>query len=473
MSAAALKVTTEPKPGSRLSVKVTVPGTRSQASYEEAINNLSRNINLPGFRKGKVPRRVVMQQLGTVRIKATALESLVDTVWREAIKQEALEPISQPDLSGGFEGLLATFEPGSDLTITLEADVAPTPKLKTTRGLTADFEPVAFEASKVDDMLEDSRKQLATVVPVEDRAAAKGDIAVLGFKGTYSDDSSEIEGGSADSMDVDLEHGRMIPGFIEGVIGMNIGETKTVDCQFPEDYPKDDARGRKASFEIELKDLKTRELPELDDAFAKQASEQETLADLRKDLEQRLKDDAERRQTSNRRDALVAALVEQLEVELPEALIQQESRNLLEQTAAQFAQQGMDVKSLFTPELVRNLMQRSRPEAEERLRRSFALTALAEAEDIKVEEPAVEAKLEEVKKELSADAKIDPQRLRQAVMDDLIQEQLMSWLEENSTLTERAATTASEDSEKKPAAKKKAASKKASDQSKSKADDDA
>ena len=473
MSAAALKVTTEPKPGSRLSVKVTVPGTRSQASYEEAINNLSRNINLPGFRKGKVPRRVVMQQLGTVRIKATALESLVDTVWREAIKQEALEPISQPDLSGGFEGLLATFEPGSDLTITLEADVAPTPKLKTTRGLTADFEPVAFEASKVDDMLEDSRKQLATVVPVEDRAAAKGDIAVLGFKGTYSDDGSEIEGGSADSMDVDLEHGRMIPGFIEGVIGMNIGETKTVDCQFPEDYPKDDARGRKASFEIELKDLKTRELPELDDAFAKQASEQETLADLRKDLEQRLKDDAERRQTSNRRDALVAALVEQLEVELPEALIQQESRNLLEQTAAQFAQQGMDVKSLFTPELVRSLMQRSRPEAEERLRRSFALTALAEAEDIKVEEPAVEAKLEEVKKELSADAKIDPQRLRQAVMDDLIQEQLMSWLEENSTLTERAATTASEDSEEKPAAKKKADSKKASDQSKSKADDDA
>ena len=473
MSAAALKVTTEPKPGSRLSVKVTVPGTRSQASYDEAVNNLSRNINLPGFRKGKVPRRVVMQQLGTVRIKATALESLVDTVWREAIKQEALEPISQPDLSGGFEGLLATFEPGSDLTITLEADVAPTPKLKTTRGLTADFEPVAFEASKVDEMLEDSRKQLATVVPVEDRAAAKGDIAVLGFKGTYSDDGSEIEGGSADSMDVDLEHGRMIPGFIEGVIGMTIGETKTVDCKFPEDYPKDDARGRKASFEIELKDLKTRELPELDDAFAKQASEQETLADLRKDLEQRLKDDAERRQTSNRRDALVAALVEQLEVELPEALIQQESRNLLEQTAAQFAQQGMDVKSLFTPELVRNLMQRSRPEAEERLRRSFALTALAEAEGIKVEEPAVEAKLEEVKKELSADAKIDPQRLRQAVMDDLIQEQLMSWLEENSTLTERAATTASETSEKKPAAKKKAASKKASDQSKSKADDDA
>ena len=446
MSAAALNVTTESRPGSRLAVTVTLPGERTKAGYDEAINTLSRSVNLPGFRKGKVPRTVVVQQIGSLRIKATALENLVDAAWRDAIKQESLEPISQPDLTDGFEGLLENFQPGSDVSFTLEADVAPTPTLKGTKGLKAEFETVAYDASKVDAMIEDSRKQLATVVPVEGRSAEKGDIAVLGFKGTYSDDGTEIDGGSADSMDVDLEHGRMIPGFIEGVIGMKAGETKTVDCQFPDDYPKEDARSRKAAFEIELKDLKTRELPELDDAFAKQASEQETLADLRKDLEQRLKDDAERRQTSNRRDALVAALVEQLEVELPEALIQQESRNLLEQTAAQFAQQGMDVKSLFTPDLVRNLMQNSRPEAEERLRRSFALTALAEAESISVDDKAVDDKVEEVKKDLSDDAKIDPDRLRQAVMDDLIQEQLMSWLEENSTLTEKAPSKADAES---------------------------
>ena len=469
MSAAALNVTTESRPGSRLAVTVTLPGERTKASYEDAITKLSRSVNLPGFRKGKVPRTVVVQQIGSLRIKATALENMVDSAWRDAIKQESLEPISQPDLTDGFEGLLESFQPGSDVSFTLEADVAPTPKLKSTKGLKAEFESVAYDASRVDAMIEDSRKQLATVVPVEGRAAEKGDIAVLGFKGSYSDDGSEIDGGSADSMDVDLEHGRMIPGFIEGVIGMKTGETKTVDCQFPDDYPKEDARSRKAAFEIELKDLKTRELPELDDAFAKQASEQETLADLRKDLEQRLKDDAERRQTSNRRDALVAALVEQLEVELPEALIQQESRNLLEQTAAQFAQQGMDVKSLFTPELVRNLMQNSRPEAEERLRRSFALTALAEAENIAVDDKAVDDKVEEVKKDLSADAKIDPARLRQAVMDDLIQEQLMSWLEENSTLTEKAPSAEDSATDEKPAAKKKPATKtKAA--SKSKAD---
>ena len=469
MSAATLKVTTEARPSSRLAVTVTVPGERCKTSYEDAIKSLSRTINLPGFRKGKVPRTVLVQQLGALRIRATALESLVDGVWRDAIQQEKLEPLSQPELSDGFDKLLDGFQPGEELTFTLETDVAPTPKLKSTKGLKAEFEAVSYDASQVDAMLEDSRKQLATVVPVEGRAAEKGDIAVLGFKGTYSDDGSEIEGGSADSMDVDLEHGRMIPGFIEGVIGMSIGDSKTVDCQFPDDYPKEDARGRKAAFVIDLKDLKTRELPALDDAFAKQASEQETLADLRKDLEQRLKDDAERRQTSNRRDALLKALVEELEVDLPEALIQQESRNLLEQTAAQFAQQGMDVKSLFTPDLVRNLMQNSRPEAEERLRRSFALTALADAEDIKVEDKDVDAKLKEVKKELSADAKIDPDRLRQAVMDDLMQDQLMGWLEANSTLTEKAP----EDTAKTPAAKKKPAAKKAASKAKSEADNEA
>ena len=294
------------------------------------------------------------------------------------------------------------------------------------------------------------------MVPVEGRKAEKGDIAVVGFKGIYSDDGSEIEGGSAESMDVDLEHGRMIPGFVEGVVGMAIGDSKTVDCTFPDDYPKEDARGRKASFVIELKDLKTRELPELDDAFAKQASEQETLADLRSDMEQRLKDDAERRSRSNRHDALLAALVEQLEVELPESLIQQEVRNLVEQTAGQFAQQGMDVKSLFTPELVRNLMESSRPEAEERLRRSLALTALAESEQLTVGDEELNTKLKEVKSQLSGERDIDPDRLRQAVLDDLLQEKLLGWLEDNSTITEKTPEpeTAEPKANKEPAAKK-------------------
>ncbi|MEY4803379.1 MAG: Trigger factor, partial [Cyanobacteriota bacterium] len=285
----------------------------------------------------------------------------------------------------------------------------------------------------------------ATLVPVEGRPAASGDVAVLSFSGIYVDSGEAISGGSSDAMEVELEEGRMIPGFVEGVIGMAIGASKTIDCQFPESYPQEEAAGRQSRFEISLKDLKCRELPALDDSFAQQASDKATLAELRSDLETRLKDDAERRAKASRHDALLAALVQELEVELPETLVQQEIRNLVEQTAGQIAQQGMDVKKLFTPDLVRSLMDTSRPEAEERLRRSLALKALAAAEAIEVEAKELETKIKEISRGLSQQGNIDPERLRLAVADDLLRDKLLEWLEANSTITEKAATPADAD----------------------------
>ncbi|MFZ9946948.1 MAG: trigger factor, partial [Vulcanococcus sp.] len=301
--------------------------------------------------------------------------------------------------------------------------------------------------------------QLATLVPVEKRAAEQGDVAVISFSGTFTDNGEAISGGSAEAMEVELEDGRMIPGFVEGIIGMKPGDSKTVACQFPEEYPQEDAAGRKASFEISLSELKTRELPALDDAFAQQASDKQTLAELRADLEERLKEDAERRNESNRHDALLAALVEQLEVELPETLVQEEIISLLEQTAGQLAQQGMDVKKLFTPQLIQSLRETSRPEAEERLKRSLALKALATAEKIDVAADEIEAKVKELSRGFSDNSRIDPARLRQAVQEDLMREKLMGWLESNSTITEKAADT--DEAKPKKAAAKKGSSKKA------------
>ena len=439
---ASLQVKASPKPGSRVALEVAIPGSRSQASYDAALEKLSRTVKLPGFRKGRVPRPVLLQQIGPLRIRATALEDLVDSACRDALEIEKVPAISRPELSEGFEAVLERFQPGSDLTITLELDVEPSPSLRKTKGLNAEAEAIAYDPARVDELLDQSRKQLATLVPVDDRTAASGDLAVLSFSGVYADTEEAITGGSSDAMEVELEEGRMIPGFVEGVIGMAVGESKTVDCQFPESYPQEDAAGRKARFEISLKELKARELPALDDAFAQQASDKQTLAELREELETRLKEDAERRAKAARHDALLNALVEELEVELPETLIQQEIRNLIEQTAGQIAQQGMDVKKLFTPDLVRSLMDTSRPEAEQRLRRSLALQALAKAEAIEVAETELEAKVKEVSRGISQQGNIDPQRLRQVVGDDLLQEKLLDWLESNSTVSEKAAAEA-------------------------------
>ena len=437
-AASPLSIKASPRPGSRVALEVAIPGGRSQASYDAAVDKLSRSIKLPGFRKGKVPRPVLLQQIGPLRIRATALEDLVDAAFRDAVSQEMVAAIGRPELTEGFEVVLERFEPGSALTITLELDVEPTPKLKSTKGLKAEAEAIKFDPARIDELIEQSRKQLATLVPVEGRPAASGDVAVLSFSGIYVDSGEAISGGSSDAMEVELEEGRMIPGFVEGVIGMAIGASKTIDCQFPESYPQEEAAGRQSRFEISLKDLKCRELPALDDAFAQQASDKTTLAELRSDLETRLKDDAERRAKASRHDALLAALVEELEVELPETLVQQEIRNLVEQTAGQIAQQGMDVKKLFTPDLVRSLMDTSRPEAEERLRRSLALKALAAAEAIEVEAKELETKIKEISRGLSQQGNIDPERLRLAVADDLLRDKLLEWLEANSTITEKA-----------------------------------
>lgn len=460
-----LQVKVSPRPGSRVALELAIPGSRTQASHEAAVQKLSRTIKLPGFRQGKVPRPVLLQQIGPLRIRATALEELVDAAFRDALACEDVAAIGRPELSEGFEVVLERFEPGSELSFTLELDVEPTPSLKKTKGLQAEAEAISYEPSRVDELIEQSRKQLATLVPVEGRTAESGDVAVLSFSGVYADTDEPISGGSSDALEVELEEGRMIPGFVEGVIGMAVGETKTVDCQFPESYPQEDAAGRKARFEITLKDLKTRELPALDDAFAQQASDKQTLAELRADLETRLKEDAERRAKAARHDALLSALVEELEVELPETLIQQEVRNLIEQTAGQIAQQGMDVKKLFTPDLVRSLMDTSRPEAETRLRRSLALKALAAAEAIEVAAEELEAKVKEISRGLSQQGNIDPERLRAVVADDLLQEKLLDWLEANSTITEKAAGE-------EPAAEK-AAAKKSSGKKATKADADA
>lgn len=456
MSAAKLKVTTSSKPNSRIAVEVEVPADRCQNSYDEALSKLSRSISIPGFRKGKVPKAVVIQQVGVKRIQASALESLLQKVWTETLDQEGIEPLCEPELEDGFETILDNFNPEKTLTLKLETDIAPIPTLKKSAGLTAEVENLTFDPKKVDELIEQSRTQLATKVPVSDRAAKKGDIALVSFKGSFSDDGSEIEGGSADSVEIDLEEGRMIPGFIEGVIGMNINDEKTLKCSFPKDYHQEDAKGRKAEFKVSLEDLKIKELPELNDEFAKQASDKENMTDLRADLEKRLKEDTDRKQLKNRQDALLDVLVQELEVELPKSLIDQEVRLIVEETAQNFAQQGIDVKSMFTPELVKSLMESSKGEAEKKLRQKLALNALAKSEKIEVSQKEINSKLKEVEADikLANEKNVDKDRLKEAITDDLLQEKLFVWLEENNTVVEKEAVKTKNQSKEKSSKKK-------------------
>jgi trigger factor len=233
---------------------------------------------------------------------------------------------------------------------------------------------------------------------------------------------------------VELEEGRFIPGFVEGIIGMALDEAKDVEIPFPDDYSQSDLAGKPAVFSITLKEIKEKELPDLDDDFAEEISEFETIEELRTSLTERYQEEADEKTKANKNTALIDALVEHLEAEIPNTLVQKEVDFLLTQTIMQLSRQGLDVNKMLTRELVDNMRQRTRPEAIERLRRTLALGEVAKQEGITIEEVALKAKIEEAMAEVEDPSQIDPDRLKQVLTEELLQEKILAWLEENNTV---------------------------------------
>ncbi|MES1025645.1 trigger factor [Gloeocapsa sp. BRSZ] len=432
-----MKVTQEKLPASQIGLDIEIPAEKSQQTYDQVIQKLTRTMNVPGFRKGKVPRQILLQRLGAVQVKAAALEELIQNGITEAIKQEAIQAIGQPQLRSSFEELIAQYEPGKALHFLAAVDVQPEVNLTQYTGLQVKAEEVKYNSEKVDKLIAEQQSEMATLIPVEGRAAQLGDVAIVDFKGYLAqegeEEPQEIAGASADDFQLELQQERFIPGFIDGIVGMQPGETKEVSAQFPEDYPQPDVAGCAAVFTVILKELKEKELPELDDDFAQEVSEFQTLDELRSSLEERFRGEAERQTTANKEKALTDELVKHLEVDLPETLIEQEVNAMLTQAAVQLSQQGIDVKKLFTQESVAKLRENSRPEAIERLRSALALQEIARRESIKVEKSEVEAKAKEILTQYSNED-IDVNRLREVVEEDLLKEKITSWLEEHNTV---------------------------------------
>ena len=445
MTKDSLIVQTKPLPQSRVAIEIEIPASSCKSSLDETIKKISKTATIPGFRSGKIPKQILIQSIGLTQLYASALEKIIEKSWNEALKKESIEPLCEPELPEGFESLLNKFDPTKSLKLTLETDVAPELKLKKTKGLKVSIQNSKFNPKSIDEEIEKSRKQLANIVPVTGRAAKLGDIAVVSFEGIYKTSKEKIEGGSSESMDLELEKNKMIPGFVEGIVGMKIDTTKKLNLKFPDDYAHEDSKGKEAIFEVTLKDLKIRELPNLDDSFAKQSANKETLKDLKKDIETRLKENFAENQKNIKNDALIDALAKELDVEIPKSLIDNEVKNNIEQTAQRFAQQGMDIKSTFTPEVIKSLAESSRPQAEENVIKNLALKALAKSENITVTDKEVDLKIEEFKYEIEKSPnKIDIEKFRNAIKSDLLTEKLITWLEQNSQVVEKTEKTTKE-----------------------------
>jgi trigger factor len=431
-----LKVSQEKLPGSQVGLEIEIPAERSRSAYEQTINKYMRTAQIPGFRRGKVPRQVIMQRVGAVQLKAVTLEELIDQTIKEAIEQTKVNVIGNFQLVSSFETLMTQFEPGTAIAFTASVDVPPEVSLKRYTGFQVQAEEVKYDPAQVEKVLDEQRSSRSTLVPVEGRAAEPGDVALVDFSGIYflddeKADFQEIEGGTATDFQVELSEGQLIPGFIEGIVGMNVDETQDLNLQFPQEYFQEDLAGKFARFTITLKDLKTKELPELDDAFAQEVSEFETLAELRAFLEERYRKEAQEKTDTNVEAALLDALVEEVETDLPDTIISNEVNFLINQMANRLQSQGIDVNKIFTKDMIPGLKENFRNEAIGRVKRTLALAEVAQQESLSIETEALEQRFQEILTTMG-DRDIDRARLREVIEDELLNEKVIGWLKEHS-----------------------------------------
>lgn len=433
-----MKVTQEKLPASQIGLEIEIPPDISQKTYDRTLQKLKQNANIPGFRRGKVPQQVLIKRFGSERLKAAALEETIETSLKQALEQEDIDALGNYQLRTSMDELVAKFIPGQPLTFSIAVDVPPSVSVNNYEGIEVTAEEIPYDPAKVDSFFEEHRTEQANLIPVEGRPAQLGDVLTVDYLGKLLPEDGEGEpepfpGGEAEDTQVELEEGRFIEGFVESIVGMSAGDTKDFEVTFPDNYPNEELAGKPAVFTVTVKDIKERELPELDDDFAQTVSDFDTMAELRESIEKRFQNEAEEKTKDNIESAIVEALLDRVDVELPETLVKQEVDMMLTQTAMQLQQYGMDVRSLYSEENLPQMRERSRPEAVSKLKQELALEKIAEQENLQPTEAEIAERAQEIREELS-DRDIDEDRLNGFVKKELLSTKALDWLRERAKI---------------------------------------
>jgi trigger factor len=394
---------------------------------DRAFRKLVKNAKLPGFRPGKVPRKIFEQTYGTESITNQAMEDVVPSVYAKAVREHDLDPVDRPKME------LLPEEEGQPARIKAVVDVRPQFELGQYKELEIAREPISVSDEDVDRALNSLARERATLVPAE-RPAKLGDIVTIDYEGKI--DGVPFQGGTAKGQQTELSEGRFIPGFASGIAGMSAGETKDVLAAFPEDYSEKTLAGKDAVFTIALHEVKELELPPLDDELAKAVSQQQNLEDLKADIRRRLESVAESRQRREIGNQLVERLIDSHDFPLPEVMVERELDSMLQDAAGMAARMGMSfddyLKAVGKSE--EELRSESRAEAEKRVKGTLILESIAKAEHIQ----ATPADIQEELQGLSQQYGQPVDRIRQALgnnvlslMDGIVRNKTVDFLIEN------------------------------------------
>lgn len=438
----------------RYQLEITVDGEKFREAIREAYKKNSKKINVPGFRRGKAPLHIIETYYGTEIFFEDALNLLYNDLVDEAITESGLKVIND---KMDFEMVSISKEDGADFKVSVTT--YPEIEIGDYKGLKAEKTAVKVDAAEVNAEVNAMAERNARMVSVEDRAAKKDDTVIIDFEGFV--DGKAFDGGKAEGHSLVLGSGQFIPGFEDQIIGKNIGDEFDVNVTFPEDYGAKELAGKAAVFKVKLHEIKIKELPTVDDEFAKDVSEFDTLKELKADIKKKALERKQKAADEAVENALVQQIVDGIKGDIPEAMFE----NRLEQCAEDFAyrlqSQGLNLETYlkYTNSNIDEFKKSFRPQAEMQVKYRLALEKIVELENITPDEKDIE----EQYKKMAEDYGVELEKVKSAIpaselSKDIAVGKAIDFIKENAVITEVEPKAKAEE-EKKPAAKKTAAKK--------------
>ena len=434
----------------RYQLEITVDGEKFREAIKEAYKKNGKKINVPGFRKGKAPLHIIETYYGSEIFFEDALNLLYNDLVEDAIKESGLKVIND---KMDFDLVSISKEDGADFKVSLTT--YPEIEIGEYKGLKAEKTAVKVDAAEVNAEVNAMAERNARMVSVEDRAAKKGDTVVIDFEGFT--DGKAFEGGKAEGHSLVLGSGQFIPGFEDQIIGKNIGDEFDVNVTFPEEYGAKELAGKEAVFKVKLHEIKVKELPAVDDEFAKDVSEFDTLKELKADLKKKALDRKKKAADEAVENALVQQIVDSIKGDIPEAMFENRLEQCVEDFAYRLQSQGLNLETYlkYTNSNIDEFKKSFRPQAESQVKFRLALEKIVELENITPDEKDVEAEYEKLAKDYGVEAdKVKNAIPAEELKKDIAVNKAIDLVKESAVITEAEPKEEEKTSAKKPAANK-------------------
>ncbi|MGI6199158.1 MAG: trigger factor [Christensenellales bacterium] len=401
-------------------VKLTceVDAATFEAGMVKSYKKNVKSINIPGFRKGKAPRTVIEHMYGPEIFYDDAVNEVCPQAYEDAVKETGIEPVDRPEID------IVSVGKGQPLVFTAKVTVKPEVTLGTYKGIEVETVAYAVEEADVEREIKAAQERVARWETVEDRPVAEGDRVTLDYAGTV--DGEAFAGGTAEGQTLEIGSHQFIPGFEEQMVGMSIGEEKDLSVKFPDEYHAEELKGKDAVFHVKVHDIKVKEVPELDDEFAKDVSEFDTLADYKADIRAKLEERARTNAQNQMDNTMIESIMDTCEVDIPDCMVERQLDNMMRDLEWRMMYQGLNLQDYlkYTGNTIEGMRAEQREEALRRVKGSLVLEAIQKAEDIQVAPEDFDKAVAEMAKSMGKSAEEYKETMRPEEIDYINEEAL-------------------------------------------------